>query len=55
MVLVEVDAVVVLHTSHTVTTGVLSVLTDTTVTGGHVAPLLSIGFQTGSHLEESVV
>ena len=36
VVLVEVSAVVVLTTGHTTTTGVLAVLSDTTVTGGHM-------------------
>jgi hypothetical protein len=36
MVLVEVGTVVVLTTGHTTTTGVLTVLSDTTVTGGHM-------------------
>jgi hypothetical protein len=36
MVLVEVGTVVVLTTGHTTTTGVLTVLADTTVTGGHM-------------------
>lgn len=37
MVLVDVGTVVVLTTSHTTTTGMLSVLADTTVTGRDVA------------------
>ena len=37
VVLVDVGAVVVLTTSHTATTGRLTVLADTTVTGGHMA------------------
>lgn len=37
VVLVEVGTVVVLTTGHTTTTGVLAVLADTTVTGGHMA------------------
>lgn len=37
VVLVDVGAVVVLTTSHTTTTRALTVLADTTVTGGHVA------------------
>jgi len=49
MVLIDVDSVVVLHTGVTVTTRVLSVLSDTTVTGGHVTALPSVGFQAGSH------
>jgi hypothetical protein len=36
MVLVEIGTVVVLTTGHTTTTGVLTVLSDTTVTGGHM-------------------
>ena len=36
VVLVQVGAVVVLTTGHTTTTGVLTVLADTTVTGGHM-------------------
>lgn len=37
VVLVDVGAVVVLTTGHTATTGALAVLSDTTVTGGHMA------------------
>jgi len=37
MVLIDVGSVVVLATSHTTTTWMLSVFSDTTVTGGHVA------------------
>jgi hypothetical protein len=36
VVLVEVGAVVVLTTGHTTTTGMLTVLSDTTVTGGNM-------------------
>lgn len=37
VILVEVGAVVVLATGHTATTGMLSVLTDSSMTGGDVA------------------
>jgi hypothetical protein len=37
MVLVDVCSVMMLATSHTATTGMLSVLADTTMTGGDVA------------------
>ena len=50
MVLVEVDAVVVLATSVTMTTRVLAVLADTTVAGGHVPALLAVLVQTGRHV-----
>lgn len=42
VVLVEVGTVVVLTTGHTTTTGVLSVLADTTVTGRDVAAAVEI-------------
>ena len=44
VILVEHDSVVMLSTSVTATTRVLSVLTDTTVTGTHVSALMSIAF-----------
>lgn len=47
VVLVHVGTVVVLTTSKTATTGVLSVLANTTVTGGDVSTLLSVVVQTG--------
>lgn len=37
VVLVQVGAMVVLTTGHTTTTGILAVLADTTITGGHMA------------------
>ncbi len=42
MVLVHVDTVVMLTTSKTATSGMLSVLSNTTVTGGDVASLLAV-------------
>jgi hypothetical protein len=51
MVLVEVDAVVVLATSVTATTGVLPVLANATVTGADVSSLSNLlrrGRATGS-------
>ena len=42
VVLVKVDPVMVLTTSVTTSTGVAPVLTDTTVTGGHVSSLLAV-------------
>lgn len=42
MVTVHVDAVMVHTTSQTTTSGMLTVLTDTTVTGGDVSALLAI-------------
>lgn len=39
---VQVGAVMVQTTSHTTTTGVLAVLTDTTVTGRNVSSLLAV-------------
>ena len=41
VVLVDVGPVVVLTTSHTTTTGVLPVLSDTSVTGGDVTAVLA--------------
>lgn len=41
MVLVDVGPVVVLTTSHTTTTGMLPVLSDTSVTGGNVTAVLA--------------
>lgn len=39
---IHVDTVVMLTTSKTTTTGMLAVLTDTSVTGGYVTALLSV-------------
>ncbi|KAJ2241392.1 hypothetical protein GGH97_004303, partial [Coemansia sp. RSA 475] len=47
MVLIHVDAVVVLTTSETTTSGMLAVLADTAVTGGHVSALLTGVRETG--------
>ena len=41
VVLVEVGTVVVLTTGHTTTTGVLTVLSNTTVTGGNMTAAIS--------------
>jgi len=41
MVLIEHNSVVVLTSGVTTTTGMLTMLSDTTVTGGHVSALLS--------------
>lgn len=49
MVLIEVGAVVVLTTGHTTTTRVLSVLADATLTGGHMAAVLSCLGKPGRH------
>ena len=49
VVLVHVDAVVVLTTGETTTTGVLPVLADTTVTGRDVATVLSSVAQSCGH------
>ena len=48
----NIDAVMVLPTCITVTTRMLTMLSDTTVTGRDVTSLLSVGFQTGGHLEK---
>eukprot|EP00002_Diphylleia_rotans_P029448 TRINITY_DN5_c0_g1_i1.p1 TRINITY_DN5_c0_g1~~TRINITY_DN5_c0_g1_i1.p1 ORF type:complete len:158 (-),score=16.57 TRINITY_DN5_c0_g1_i1:764-1237(-) len=48
MVFVEVDAVMVLTTSVTATTGMLAVLSDTTVTGGDVSSFLAGLLKVGS-------
>jgi len=49
MVLVEIGAVMVLTTSHTTTTGMFSVLPDTTVSGTYVTAVLSGFRQSGRH------
>ena len=51
MVLVDVGSVVVLTTSHTTTTGMLPVLSDTSVTGGDVTAVLAGVAQSGDILE----
>jgi hypothetical protein len=51
MVLVNVGPVVVLTTSHTTTTGMLPVLSDTSVTGGNVTAVLAGVAQSGDMLE----
>lgn len=50
MVLVEVSTVVVLATSHTTTTGILSVLANTTVSGRDVTARLPCLGETSRHL-----
>ena len=52
MVLVDVGPVVVLTTSHTTTTGMLPVLSDTSVTGGDVTAVLAGVAQSGDMLED---
>jgi len=47
MVLVDVGPVVVLTTGHTTTSGMLPVLSDTTVTGGNVSAVLAGVAQSG--------
>jgi hypothetical protein len=47
MVLIHVDTVMVLTTSKTTTTRMLSVLANTTVTGGDVSTLLSVVVKSG--------
>ena len=47
MILVPQSSVMVGTTSKTTTTGVASVLTDTTVTGRDVASLFSVGVKSG--------
>jgi len=49
MVLVEQDPVMVHATGVSPTTGVLTVLSDTTVTGAHVASLLPVLLESGRH------
>lgn len=49
MVLVEEDAVVVHASGITTTTRMLAVLSDTTVTGADVAPLLPVLLEPGRH------
>jgi len=49
MVLVEEDAVMVLTTGITTTSRMLTVLSDTTVTGGHVSPLFPVLVVAGGH------
>lgn len=51
MVLVHVGSVVVLTTGKTTTTGVLAVLTDTTVTGRDVTAVLAGVGKAGRHLD----
>ena len=51
MVLVDVGPVVVLTTSHTTTTRMLPVLSDTTVTGGDVSAVLAGVAQSGGHVD----
>ena len=52
MVLVDVGPVVVLTTSHTTTTRMLPVLSDTSVTGGDVTAVLAGVAQSEDMLEE---
>ena len=52
MVLVDVGPVVVLTTSHTTTTRMLPVLSDTSVTGGDVTAVLAGVAQSGDMLED---
>ena len=52
VVLVDVGPVVVLTTSHTTTTGVLPVLSDTSVTGGDVTAVLAGVAQSEGLLED---
>jgi hypothetical protein len=49
MVLVHHDAVMMLSSSHTASSGMLAVLTNTTMTGGHVSPLLAVLLELGKH------
>ena len=51
MVLVHVGSVVVLTTGETTTTGMLAVLTDTTVTGRDVTAVLAGVGKAGRHLD----
>jgi hypothetical protein len=51
VVLVDVGPVVVLTTSHTTTSGMLPVLSDTSVTGGDVTAVLAGVAQSGGMLE----
>lgn len=51
MVLVDVGPVVVLTTGHTTTTGMLPVLSDTSVTGGNVTAVLAGVAQSDGMLE----
>lgn len=51
MVLVQVGAVVVLTTSHTATTGMLSRLSDTTMTGRNVTAVLAGLGESGRHFD----
>ena len=51
MVLVDVGPVVVLTTSHTTTTRMLPVLSDTSVTGGDVTAVLAGVGKAGRHLD----
>ena len=51
MVLVDVGPVVVLTTSHTTTTGMLPVLSDTSVTGGNVTAVLAGVAQSNNMLD----
>lgn len=55
MVLVDVGPVVVLTTGHTTTSGMLPVLSDTTVTGGNVSAVLAGVAQSGRMLDGLVV
>lgn len=52
MELIHVGSVVVLTTGETSTTGMLPVLTDTTVTGRNVTSVLSSVGESGRHSEE---
>ena len=51
MILIEVGAVVVLTTGHTTTTGVLSMLSDTALTGGNMSAVLSCLGKASRHRE----
>ena len=53
MVLVEEDSVVVHATGVTAATGVLPVLPDTAVPGGHVTALLAVLLEAGRHRRRS--
>lgn len=55
MVLVDVGPVVVLTTGHTTTTGMLPVLSDTSVTGGNVTAVLAGVAQSDGMLEALVM
>ena len=55
MVLVDVGPVVVLTTGHTTTTGMLPVLSDTSVTGGNVTAVLAGVAQSEDMLTRFVV